>query len=252
MSNISLPSSSNGANPVMLSLAELVTRGRAMAASGRRRILGITGAPGAGKSTLSSALMESLGSDAVLVGMDGFHLANAELLRLGRRQRKGAPDTFDVDGYVALLRRLRQQIAPVIYGPVFDRGLEEPIGSAVPVAVDVPLVITEGNYLLLEEHGWRQVRDLLDEVWFLDVAPGERFMRLLARRRSFGEPAESASAWVRDVDVLNASIVERSAEHADVVIQLTTSIDSEPASVGPGLDRGAAISPRSEHPQSDP
>ena len=208
------------------SLAELVARARSLVQVGERRVLGITGTPGAGKSTLCAALVEALGADAVLVGMDGFHLANAELVRLGRRQRKGAPDTFDLDGYIALLGRLREQTAEVIYAPTFDRGLEESIGSAVPVPRSVPLVITEGNYLLLDQPGWSAVRDLLDEAWFVDVDPGERAGRLLARRRSFGEPIAQAESWVREVDEANAAVVEPSRRRADLVVRLTTRLGS--------------------------
>lgn len=203
---------------------ELIGRAQALARLGQRRMLGITGAPGAGKSTVCAALTEALGADAVLVGMDGFHLANDELVRLGRRQRKGAPDTFDVDGYVALLGRLRHQTAAVIYAPRFDRGLEESIGSAVPVPREVPLVITEGNYLLLDQPGWAGVRDHLDEAWFLDVAADERVDRLVARRRSFGESVEAAAAWVHEVDQANALVVGDSRSRADLVVRLTTNL----------------------------
>ena len=129
-----------------------------------RVLLGIAGAPGAGKSTLSSALLEEYGDQAVVVGMDGFHLADDELDRLGRRGRKGAPDTFDIDGYLALLWRLRTQAGETIYAPRFDPELETSIGSAVPVR-RTRLVITEGNYLLLDTDRREKVRGLLDEVW---------------------------------------------------------------------------------------
>lgn len=205
-----------------LSLDDLIARARGLTLTGERRILGIAGPPGAGKSTLCAALIAALGTDAVLVGMDGFHLSNAELVRLGRRQRKGAPDTFDVDGYTALLGRLRTQDVKVIYAPVFDRGMEESIGSAVPVSRDTPLVITEGNYLLLDQPGWCGVREHLDEAWFLDVAAQERVDRLVARRQSFGESIDQAAAWVHGVDQANAAVVESSRARADLVVQLTT------------------------------
>lgn len=207
----------------MPAVDELVARARALASTGSRRLLGITGAPGAGKSTLCAALLEALGADAVLVGMDGFHLADAELIRLGRRDRKGAPDTFDVDGYIVLLGRLREQSSRVIYAPVFDRGLEESIGGAVPVNIDTPLVITEGNYLLHDHGGWADVRDCLDEVWYLDVPAAERADRLVARRRSFGESAARAQSWVHTVDTANGVIVENSRERADLLVTLSTS-----------------------------
>lgn len=216
-----------GTEPTVLrgvSVEELTRRARRLAESGRRRILGIAGAPGAGKSTVCSALLDSLGSLAVLVGMDGFHLANEELERLGRRQRKGAPDTFDVDGYVALLRRLRAQTDGVIYGPVFNRAIEESIGSAVPVDASTPLVITEGNYLLHQADGWSDVAAELDEAWYLDVAADERERRLVRRRESHGDSAEGAIAWVRGVDRANADLVETSRSRADLVVHLAGAV----------------------------
>lgn len=200
--------------------AQLVERAAALARTGTRRLLGITGAPGAGKSTLCAALVGSLGEQAALVGMDGFHYANAELARLQRRDRKGAPDTFDVDGYVALLTRLRIPSTGPVYGPVFDRGLEEPIGSAVPVFPATPLVLTEGNYLLLEEHGWAAVRGCLDQVWYLDVPPEVREQRLVRRRRSYGHEPRAAEDWVRTVDGRNGRTVEASRSRADLVVHL--------------------------------
>ncbi|MFD6816969.1 nucleoside/nucleotide kinase family protein [Microbacterium sp. NPDC060132] len=205
-----------------VALSDLVERARRLVADGRRRILGIAGTPGAGKSTVSAALLDALGPQAVVVGMDGFHLANAELVRLHRRDRKGAPDTFDVDGYLALLRRLRAPADGVVYAPAFDRGLEEPIASAIPVPADVPLIITEGNYLLHTGHGWERVRELLDESWFLDIEPDTRRRRLVARRRSHGHPLDEATAWVRDVDEANAAVVEGSRARADLVVRLSS------------------------------
>lgn len=212
-----------GADP--LSLDQLVARARRLIANGERRILGLAGSPGAGKSTLSAALLDALGPDAVLVGMDGFHLGGSELVRLGRADRKGAPDTFDTDGYSALLRRLSEQRPgdADIYAPVFDRALEEPIGSSVAVSADVPLVITEGNYLLLETHGWAGVRPLLDEAWFVDVDADERHRRLLERRLSFGHEATAAAAWVVDVDERNAQLVEATRHVADLVVRAVES-----------------------------
>ena len=199
---------------------QLVERAAALARSGTRRLLGITGAPGAGKSTLCAALRDALGERAALIGMDGFHYANRELRRLGRRDRKGAPDTFDVDGYVALLTRLRTPGPDPVYGPVFDRALEESVGSAVPVPSTTPLVLTEGNYLLLDEHGWGAVRRCLDEVWYLDVPPEVREQRLLRRRLSFGHEPRAAEDWVREVDGRNGRTVESSRSRADLVVHL--------------------------------
>lgn len=202
--------------------AQLTERARALVASGERRILGITGPPGAGKSTLCSALLEALGDAAVPVGMDGFHYANEELIRLGRRQRKGAPDTFDVDGYVALLRRLRSQRGGTIYGPVFNRSIEAAIGSAIPVFAEIPLVITEGNYLLLADDGWQEVRGCLDEVWYIEVDAPIRGRRLVQRRLSFGDLVNDAEAWVAAVDERNASVVEPTRSLADLIVHWVT------------------------------
>ena len=174
------------------SLDELVKRAGALAVAGSRRILGIAGAPGAGKSTVAQAIADALGGQAARVGMDAFHLANAVLAAHGSRDRKGAPDTFDPWGYANLLRRLKTNDEPVVYAPVFDRSLEESIGSAVPVARDVPLVITEGNYLLLDAEGWRECREQIDEVWFLDISDGERQLRLREAARSLRQVARGS------------------------------------------------------------
>jgi pantothenate kinase len=217
---------------VTATLEDLVLRARTLAGTGRRHVLGISGSPGAGKSTLCTALLAALGDAAVLVGMDGFHLANHELSRLGRRDRKGAPDTFDVEGYVALLRRLRtQSVGSVIYAPAFDRRLEESIGSAVPVSAETPLVVTEGNYLLLDGGGWEAVRDCLDEVWFLEVDSALRSSRLVQRRESFGDSAAHARAWVNEVDEVNASLVAPNRHRADLVVRLATQLGDRGASL---------------------
>ncbi|WP_206330568.1 nucleoside/nucleotide kinase family protein [Modestobacter sp. KNN46-3] len=201
-------------------LEQLVARAAQLARPGTRRVLGVTGAPGAGKSTLCAALLAALGDHAALVGMDGFHYAGVELQRLGRGHRKGAPDTFDVDGYVALLTRLRTPPRVPVYAPLFDRALEEPVGSAVPVPSATPLVLTEGNYLLMSEHGWSAVRACLDEVWYLDVPPEVRERRLIQRRRSYGHEAQAAEHWVRTVDGRNGCAVEASRSRADLVVHL--------------------------------
>ena len=203
--------------PPTLTLADAVEAASALAGAGGRRLLGLVGPPGAGKSTLSALLAQRLGAAMVVVGMDGFHLANAELIRLGRRERKGAPDTFDVDGYVALLRRLRRQTGP-LYAPRFDRDLEESIGSAVRVEPEVPLVVTEGNYLLHHEYGWEAVRAELDEVWYLDLNDAERRQRLVGRRLGHGDTAAHAAFWVGEVDEPNARLVAATRARADRVV----------------------------------
>jgi pantothenate kinase len=193
--------------------------GPGLAGSGRT-IIGIAGAPGAGKSTLATALVHELGPAAVLVPMDGFHLSNQVLESLGRRNRKGAPDTFDVAGYAALLRRLRAPGAGTVYAPAFRREIEEPIGASIPVPPQTRIVVTEGNYLLLDIPPWRQIRALLDAVWYLEIDESVRLQRLIARHMSFDKTPETARAWAEGSDQRNADIVAASAHRADLVVRL--------------------------------
>ena len=199
------------------SFDQLATRARDLARGGRA-VLGLTGAPGAGKSTLAARLVETLAPHAVLVPMDGFHLADAELERLGRRGRKGAPDTFDAAGYAETLRRIRDQTSEPVYAPVFDRHLEAAVAGSVRVDPDVPLVVTEGNYLLLDDGPWRRVRPLLDEVWFVEVDDRVRVERLVRRHVAHGKPPDQARAWVLGSDEANARLVAGTRARADLVV----------------------------------
>jgi pantothenate kinase len=189
-------------------------------ASGARTMLGIAGPPGSGKSTLAQALLEHAGERAAIVPMDGFHLANAELARLGRAGRKGAEDTFDSAGYLNLLHRLRRQ-APdeVVYAPTFLRDIEEAIAGAIPVPPATRLIITEGNYLLLERGYWAGVLPLLDEAWYVDVDPALRRERLVARHVRHGRAPAQAQAWVRDSDERNAELIEATRSRAHVLFR---------------------------------
>ncbi|ROS76822.1 nucleoside/nucleotide kinase family protein [Cellulomonas sp. PhB143] len=202
--------------------AALLAAGR-----GRRVLVGVVGAPGAGKSTLASAVADELvegaparpARRAVVVPMDGFHLADAELVRLGRRDRKGAPDTFDAEGFVALLRRLREDAPGPVYAPEFRREVEDPVAGAVRVDREVRVVVVEGNYLLLGER-WAPVRDLLDETWFVDLPDDVRRARLVARHTAHGKAPGDAKAWVLGPDETNARLVAATRERADVVVRL--------------------------------
>lgn len=185
----------------MTELAGLVARA-AQLAGGGRRLLGITGPPGAGKSRLAMRIVDELAGRAALIGMDGFHLAHAELVRAGLADRKGAPETFDRDGFVTLLTRLRANTGTV-YAPVFDREWEDSRAAAVAVPVAVPLVVVEGNYLLY----WAEVRPLLDEVWYLEPDPVLRQRALFARHLAYGRSAARARAWVTGSDERNAQLV---------------------------------------------
>ena len=205
----------------MTAPGDLVERAAALGAAGSgRAVLGVVGPPGAGKSTLAETLVAALGERAVLVPMDGFHLAQAELVRLGRQDRKGALDTFDAAGYVALLRRLRSPTDEVVYAPVFRRDIEEPIGSAVPVPAGVPLVVTEGNYLLVDSGDWAHVGELLDEVWYV-VTPEETRLRwLIDRHVAYGRAPDAARAWAPGTDQRNAALVEATKDRADALVRL--------------------------------
>ncbi|WP_370589090.1 nucleoside/nucleotide kinase family protein [Pseudonocardia sp. C8] len=209
--------------------AELVARARALTAGGERRaVLGIAGAPGAGKTTLALAVVRALAADppagmdagwVTHVPMDGYHLADVELDRLGRRDRKGAPDTFDPAGYAALLRRLRAgcDTGPV-YAPAFDREIEQPVAGSIPVRPGCRLVVSEGNYLLVDTPEWCAVRAEFDEVWFHETDEELRRERLVARHVRFGKTPEHARAWVRDTDEPNARLVAATRYRADVVV----------------------------------
>jgi pantothenate kinase len=202
-----------------LSVPELVDRARRLAEPGTRRILGITGAPGAGTSTLARTVVDELGPQrSVLVPMDGFHLANATLRAYGRRDRKGAWDTFDADGYVHLLRRLRDRTDEIVHAPDFDRDIEESIGSAIPVHRDVPLVVTEGNYLLSAQGSWAGVAALLDDSWYLELDEPTRLDRLVRRHERHGKTHQQAVDWAGGSDQANAVLIARGRDRADLVV----------------------------------
>ena len=200
-------------------LETLVARARELAQPGGRAILGLVGAPGGGKSTLAAALTDALGDAAVLIPMDGFHLAQKELVRLGRRDRMGAPDTFDAAGYVALLERVRAA-RETVYAPEFRRPPEEPIAGAIAIPPDVPLIVTEGNYLLVEEGDWGRVRPQLEEVWYVDMDETTRLEWLIARHVAYGKTPDEAKAWVMRSDQANAAVVAATRERADVIVRL--------------------------------
>ena len=157
--------------------------------------------------------------------MDGYHLAQVELERLGRASRKGAPDTFDAAGFVALLRRLRAQPpGEIVYAPAFRREIEEPVAGAIPVEADTPLVITEGNYLLLDGP-WAPVRALLDACWFVDTDEAQRDAWLLARHIAYGRTPEAARAWVDATDAPNARLIAATRGKADLLVGQGSALD---------------------------
>ena len=186
--------------------------------AGSRVIVGIAGKPGAGKSRLSSYLVENLPADLVaLVPMDGFHLSNEELIALGRRDRKGAPDTFDVSGYVKLLQAIKTNESEIRF-PVFHREIEASIADEGLVTPQTKLIITEGNYLLHDQGGWEAVSPLLDHRWYIGIDDSTRLERLVARHHRYGKDLEAAHNWAHGSDENNAQVVEASKSRADLIV----------------------------------
>ncbi len=191
--------------------------------SGRRSVLGLVGPPGGGKSTLADALCEASGGAAQVVPMDGFHLANSELHRLGRHGRKGAPDTFDAAGFADLLARLRGQgnnsVDEWVYAPEYRRELEEAVAGAIGIRPGTRLIITEGNYLLLDQGAWAGVATLLDECWYVEVDDALRIERLMRRHVQFGRTPEQAREWVAITDEPNGRLIAATRGRADWVFR---------------------------------
>jgi pantothenate kinase len=206
----------------------LVDRARGLWRGSGRAILGITGPPGAGKTTLAEFLLDRLRSEppagasadawVAYVPMDGFHLADVQLERLGLGDRKGAPETFDCGGYLATLRRIRSELGSTVYVPGFERTLEQPIAAAIAVLPKARLVITEGNYLLLPGGDWPRIRAELDEVWYVDLDRSERLRRLIDRHVEIGKTPDAAAEWVHRSDEANAALVAATRSSADLIV----------------------------------
>jgi pantothenate kinase len=203
-------------------VAALADRVERAATGSRRFLLGIAGSPGSGKTTLAAALVADMNArrpgTAASLPMDGFHLANAMLDRLGRRDRKGAIDTFDGWGFLALLHRVRAETARTVFAPSFRREVDEGVAGEIAVEPQARVVVVEGNYLLVDDGPWARVRDVLDEAWFCETPDAIREKRLVERHTRHGRTVEAATAWARDVDGVGAALIEATRDRADLVV----------------------------------
>ena len=192
-----------------------------LASASTRTIVGIVGKPGGGKSTLSRFLLKGMDPSLVsVVPMDGFHLSNKVLKELGKSDRKGAQDTFDVKGFTTLIARIKSDGTDPIYYPVFDRSIEESIAAQGVVYPSTRVVIVEGNYLMHDRDGWQEVAPLLDQSWYAFLDEDLRISRLISRHIAFGKDPESAKAWAKGSDQVNAELIETGVARCDFLIRI--------------------------------
>jgi pantothenate kinase len=193
--------------------------------SGERYVVGLAGVPGSGKSMFAGQLLETLnrarGGLATLVPMDGFHFTNAQLVDTGLSERKGAPETFDADAYVELLKRSRDPHATIVF-PIYDRDLHEPITRDTPeqtVGPGTRIVMTEGNYLLLNRKPWSELAKVLHETWYLQTPPDRAREWILQRHIRGGKPEEAAEQHYNRVDRENTALVIGRMRQPDLVLK---------------------------------
>lgn len=205
--------------PVETTRADLVRWLEDSVSRGERVVLGITGPPGVGKSTLTEELVDALSFTPKVVGMDAFHLAHRHLEEVGSVARKGAHFTFDAWGFVSLLRRIRnQELDEVVFAARFDRSIEDSIAAAIPITLADRVIIVEGNYLLLDQPPWSEVRHLLSRCVYLDLDDETRLDRLINRHIAFGKTMEHARRHVSSSDELNARLIKQTRHLADAVL----------------------------------
>lgn len=202
-----------------ISREDALLRAESLLGTSENFLLGVVGKPGVGKSTFTQNMLKVLKSDrVVVVPMDGFHLSNEELVKVGKRERKGAPDTFDVQAFVELLKLLRKRDGREIVFPTFDRESETSIPGGGKILQSATLVVVEGNYLLHPYDGWEDVKSFFDETWYLELNENVRKSRLINRHIFFGKSPIAAAAWVENSDEKNALLVAASRTLADVAV----------------------------------
>ncbi|MCZ4514273.1 nucleoside/nucleotide kinase family protein [Streptomyces sp. ActVer] len=217
-----------------LTLAGLASDAWTLTDGTPRAVLGLAGPPGAGKSTLARALVAHLGEGAAYLPLDGFHLSNAQLERLGLTARKGSEPSFDVWGYVDLLRRVLDETGRDIYVPDYDRTLDEPVAARHVVPPATRLIVTEGNYLACDLPGWREAYVFMGECWYVE-APGDvRQVRLVERQLAGGRDEARARAWVATNDDPNGELVEKSRDRCHRILSTI--------GMGPSFDMDTANS----------
>lgn len=186
-----------------------------------RTMIGIVGKPGAGKSTVVTEIQKQFSTEEVaIIPMDGYHLSNEELIKLGRRERKGAPDTFDVEGFISLITRVRNEIDKDHTFPIFHREIEASKADEGIVLRNTKVIVIEGNYLFSEEHNWSEVFPLLDQSWFIEIDDEIRMQRLITRHIKYGKTPQEAEEWSRGSDEENAKFIAKTASRAERIIKL--------------------------------
>jgi pantothenate kinase len=208
--------------PTTTTLEELTRRVQALATGPQRRLVALAGAPGSGKSTVADDLAARLNAaapgSAAILPMDGFHYDDLYLVPAGLRPRKGAPDTFDVDGLYHILSRLRDRSEAHVAVPVFDRDLEIARAGARLVPAAVPVIIVEGNYLLVDQAPWSRLRPLFDLTVLIDVPEPVLRARLTARWQHYRLTPDEI-AWKLDGnDLPNGRFVTDRSPAPDLIL----------------------------------